>query len=102
MNLDERTKELIAVGASVSAHCQPCLEYHWAKALECGAAADEIAQAVDVGRQVGRGAAANMDKFAAALARRVEDSPAGEADACCPSAAVGSAAPVPGSGGCCG
>ena len=26
--LDERTKELIAIGASVCAHCQPCLTYH--------------------------------------------------------------------------
>ena len=26
--MDERTKELIAIGASVGAHCQPCLTYH--------------------------------------------------------------------------
>ena len=32
--MDEKTKELIAIGASVSAHCQPCLTYHVAKAKE--------------------------------------------------------------------
>jgi alkylhydroperoxidase/carboxymuconolactone decarboxylase family protein YurZ len=26
--MDERIKELIAIGASVGAHCQPCLTYH--------------------------------------------------------------------------
>ena len=30
--MDEKVKELIAVGASVGAHCQPCLTYHVVKA----------------------------------------------------------------------
>lgn len=32
--MDEKTKELIAIGASVGAHCQPCLSWHVAKASE--------------------------------------------------------------------
>ncbi|MHB9097907.1 MAG: sigma-70 family RNA polymerase sigma factor [Syntrophales bacterium] len=32
--MDERTKKLIAVGASVGANCHPCLEYHVGRALE--------------------------------------------------------------------
>ncbi|NTU63269.1 MAG: carboxymuconolactone decarboxylase family protein, partial [Chloroflexi bacterium] len=37
MNLDNRILELIAVGASVAANCQPCLDYNVRKALEFGA-----------------------------------------------------------------
>ena len=34
MKLDNRMKELIAVGASIAVNCQSCLEYHAGKALE--------------------------------------------------------------------
>jgi AhpD family alkylhydroperoxidase len=62
--LDERTKELVAVGASIVANCQPCLEYHTAKARELGATTEDILAAVTVGQQVRRGAGAKMDRFA--------------------------------------
>lgn len=52
MKLDEKTKELIAVGASITAHCQPCLEYHSKKALEFGSDAEEIAEAIEKGNRV--------------------------------------------------
>lgn len=68
MKLDLRVQELIAVGASVTANCQPCLQYHSAKALENGVAADEVAEAIEVGKAVRKGASARMDKFAAGLA----------------------------------
>ncbi|MCZ7361250.1 MAG: carboxymuconolactone decarboxylase family protein [Candidatus Methanoperedens sp.] len=28
MTFDTKTKELIAIGSSIAANCQPCLEYH--------------------------------------------------------------------------
>ena len=34
MNLDIRTRELIAIGASITANCQPCLQYHVSRAIE--------------------------------------------------------------------
>lgn len=67
MAIDDRIKELVAVGASVTANCQPCLEYHSGKAREFGAEADEIAAAIEVGKQVRKGAAGKMDAFAANL-----------------------------------
>ncbi|MDD5362450.1 MAG: carboxymuconolactone decarboxylase family protein [Ignavibacteria bacterium] len=67
MKLDDKTKELIAVGASVSANCQPCLDYHYNKALEYGADESEITEANNTGVLVRRGAAAKMDKFALSL-----------------------------------
>lgn len=64
MKLDNRVKELIAIGASITANCQPCLQYHVTKALENGADEQEIKEAVDVGGMVRKGAAAKMDKCA--------------------------------------
>lgn len=65
MKLDNRIAELIAVGASVSANCQPCLQYHVKKALESRAEEQEIAEAIETGKMVRKGAAVNMDQFAA-------------------------------------
>jgi AhpD family alkylhydroperoxidase len=65
MKLDDRIKELIAVGASVTANCgRPCLEYHAARALESGATEEEIKEAVNVGKEVRKGASDSFDKFA--------------------------------------
>jgi len=67
MTIDNRIKELIAVGASITANCQPCLQYHAGKALEFGADAGEIAAAVEVGKQVRKGASAKMDQFSSSM-----------------------------------
>lgn len=64
MAMDERIRELIAVGASITANCQPCLKYHVDKALEFGAGPQEVAEAVEMGKRVRKGAAAKMDGFA--------------------------------------
>lgn len=63
--LDEKTKELVAIGATITVNCQPCLEFHTSKAREAGATAAEILAAVEAGKEVRAGAAAKMDRFAA-------------------------------------
>jgi AhpD family alkylhydroperoxidase len=63
--MDERTKELIAIGASVGAHCQPCLTYHVEKAREPGIGFDEIRIAIKTGHMVEKGAMSAMKKFTA-------------------------------------
>jgi len=68
MKLDDRTIRLIAVGASISANCQPCLGTNVSKALENGIAMQEIADAIEIGKMVRKGAASKMDRFAASLA----------------------------------
>jgi AhpD family alkylhydroperoxidase len=67
MELESRIQALIAVGAAISANCQPCLQSTVAIALENGANEREIAEAIQVGKRVRKGAASKMDKFAAAL-----------------------------------
>ncbi len=67
MKLDARITELIAIGSSVTANCQPCLQYHVDKARESGASDPDIAQAIAVAKMVRKGAAAKMDNFAATM-----------------------------------
>jgi AhpD family alkylhydroperoxidase len=62
--MNSQIKELIAIGASVTANCQPCLEFHVGKAREYGAGEKEISMAIAVGQTVRKGAAAKMDEFA--------------------------------------
>jgi len=51
-NLDERTRELIAVGASIAGNCLPCLRYHFGEALRLGCDVESIREAVELGRTV--------------------------------------------------
>jgi AhpD family alkylhydroperoxidase len=61
--VDDRIKELVAIGASITANCGPCLEYHAAKAKEHGAGDDDIRQAVRIGQMVRKGSTAKMEEF---------------------------------------
>ncbi len=74
-NIDEKTKELIAIGASIGAHCQPCLTYHVAKARELGIHADLISAAINEGYLVQQGAAAAMREFAKRAVEVASDAP---------------------------
>lgn len=78
MKLDRKILRLIAVGASVSANCQPCLQTNVDKARGDGADEGEIAEAMEVGKMVREGAASKMDKFAAGFSQPASN-PAGAA-----------------------
>lgn len=78
--LDEKIKGLIAVGASITANCQSCLEVRAAKAKELGASDAEILAAIETGRQIRAGAAGKMDRFASTLTGA---EPAAKAGDCC-------------------
>jgi AhpD family alkylhydroperoxidase len=61
--MDDKTRELIAIGASITAHCQPCLTYHIDKARQMGIDEQEIREAATVGQKVEKGAMAAMRDF---------------------------------------
>jgi AhpD family alkylhydroperoxidase len=61
--IDEKIQELIAIGASVSANCHPCVKYHVTKASEMNIDQNDIRQAIEVGKMVRKGAAGQMDKL---------------------------------------
>lgn len=63
MKLDIRTRELIAVGTSVAANCHFCMKYHVANAREKGIPGDEIAEAIEIGKDVRKVAQSKMDKL---------------------------------------
>ena len=62
--LDPKTKELVAIGASVVANCQPCLDYHVKEARKAGASDAEMADAISMARMVRKNVTEKMDKYA--------------------------------------
>lgn len=72
--LDPKTRELVAVGASVVANCQPCLDHHLQEARNAGASDREIADAVGLARMVRKAGAEKMDTHVGeAVGGRVPD-----------------------------
>jgi AhpD family alkylhydroperoxidase len=65
--MENKTKLLVAVGASVTANCQPCLKTAVAEAQGAGVEKKEILEAIAIGRVVRKGAFGKMDKFASTL-----------------------------------
>jgi AhpD family alkylhydroperoxidase len=82
--MDERMRELIAIGVSIGSHCQPCLTYHVNRAKEIGISDDMIRAAMDVGHMVEKGSMVAMRNFA----QGVLDTPAQKGLACCPDKAA--------------
>lgn len=58
-HLDTRTQELIAIGCSVIAKCEGCLDGHIKKALKAGVTKEEISEALVIA--IGINAAAIVD-----------------------------------------
>ena len=58
--LDFKTKELIAIGCSLIAKCDGCIQGHIKKALEVGATKEEISDAIVVA--IGIAAASILDE----------------------------------------
>ena len=65
--MDTQTKELIAIGASVTANCVPCLRYHLKHARETGVDEEKIQAAISIGRMVRKSAAGKWDEEAEIL-----------------------------------
>lgn len=54
--LDDRMKELVAIGAAAAANCHPCMDHHLAKCDALGITREEVIEAVKVGLMVNHGA----------------------------------------------
>ncbi len=63
MTIDTKTKELVAIGSSIAANCQPCLKYHLKIAKDSGATEKEIKDAMEIARFVKSKSAIVMDEF---------------------------------------
>jgi len=65
--MENKVKLLIAVGASMTANCQPCLKTAVNEAQTAGLGDKEILEAVQIGRLVRKGAMGKMDLLASKL-----------------------------------
>jgi AhpD family alkylhydroperoxidase len=63
--LDRKTKELVAIAASLTAKCQGCLEGHIKKALKFGATRDEISESIAIAMGVNAAAVVDLSDIAA-------------------------------------
>jgi AhpD family alkylhydroperoxidase len=67
MIMEDKVKLLIAVGAAVTANCQPCLRTAVSQAQIAKVEKKEILEAIQIGRLVRRGANGKMDVLASTL-----------------------------------
>lgn len=63
--MDERTKELIALGAAVASGCHHCIEQYLAKCDQLEVSRQDVAEAVEVGLSVRDSGRNVMEKHAA-------------------------------------
>ena len=74
--MNNQTKALVAIGASVAANCQPCLVWHISMAKKTGVDENDLAMAIEVAKAVRAGATDSMDKFAVtALGKSANEQP---------------------------
>lgn len=70
--MEDKTRLIVAVGASVAANCQPCLETAIDNAQKSGVEEKEIMEAVEIARSVKKGAMVVMDRFVSARVGNAE------------------------------
>ena len=63
--LDRKTKELVAIAASLAAKCQGCLEGHIKKALKFGATREEISETIAISMGVNAASIVDLTDIAA-------------------------------------
>lgn len=62
--MDERTKELVAIGAAAAADCYPCLQHHLAECDRLDIDRTEAKAAIEIGVTVNRSAAVKTKEHA--------------------------------------
>jgi AhpD family alkylhydroperoxidase len=101
--------ELVAIGAAVASHCEPCLKFHVAEAKKFGVSAADMRRAVDLAQKVKDAPARAMRDLAKRL---LEPAPADAQlaaiavaaapdNACCSPAPAAAGPTAPGASKCC-
>jgi AhpD family alkylhydroperoxidase len=63
--LDRKTKELVAIAASLASHCKGCLEGHIKKALKYGATKEELSETIAITMGVAAASIVDLTDIAA-------------------------------------
>ncbi|MBN2600319.1 MAG: carboxymuconolactone decarboxylase family protein [Candidatus Thermoplasmatota archaeon] len=61
--LDDKTKELVGIAASVSGHCRPCFLYHFKQTKPLGVSLDEIQEVVQFAGRISAAGDQGMNEF---------------------------------------
>jgi AhpD family alkylhydroperoxidase len=62
-NLDERTKELIGIAASVAGHCRKCFLYHFKQAKKLGVSLEDIQEVIEFAESISAAGDRGMNEF---------------------------------------
>ncbi len=65
--MDPKTKELVAIAASIAGRYQPCFRHLLMKAKELGISELDIRETVDFAERIGNAGGQRMDEFVASL-----------------------------------
>ncbi len=57
--MDDKTKYLVSLGASIASNCVPCFEYYYNNAKEAGLTDEEITIVIELAEKVKRGSGIN-------------------------------------------
>jgi AhpD family alkylhydroperoxidase len=61
--MDEKTRELVGIAASVAGHCRPCYLYHFKQAKKLGVLLDDIHEVVDLASRISAAGDKGMNEF---------------------------------------
>ncbi len=75
MALEQKDKELVAIGASIGAGCRPCIDHHIDAGTDAGLTEAELARAVEVAEATQRIGAALLSLHVRELLHAGETSP---------------------------
>jgi len=62
-NLDERTKELVGIAASVAGHCRKCFLYHFKQAKKLGVSQDDIQGVIEFAGSISAAGDKGMNEY---------------------------------------
>ena len=77
--MEAKSKELVFLGASVSAHCFPCFDYHLEQARKLGISEADIQESIRAGFLVMNGAG---DKMKEKIKETMPELSLGESESC--------------------
>jgi AhpD family alkylhydroperoxidase len=67
MSLDPKTKEMIAVAASIAGNCLPCLKYHFTEAVTQGCSKEELHEVIILANAIKQKPIEHINEFAGKL-----------------------------------